>query len=296
MIPWRADMQLRPEQPVEEMLEDTIGNDRHHDESHDENQQDDRLIEMVGIHQLTRRLDQGVLETHRPQERSHENQCKGCRNGCVPGTWHIFHYKRTEEEANECDSDDDGDVNHDVLELAADETRHVDLLAALHLDARILVFQAVEPTLGEMLRHPIVARHGCLDGVWDDGHRNDDGIQEIVDNAEIHAQSSDDKRKLANLAETEAALHGLFQPQACNEPANNIAQRLENEQHKRDDQNLPPIVDQNLRVDHHADRDEKHRAKQVLDGCRDFMYHLSLKRFGQDAAHDERAEGRREAR
>ena len=41
------------------------------------------------------------------------------------------------------------------------------------------------------------------------GHRNDDGIQELVDDAIAQAQRRDDEGKLSNLTQTEAALHGL---------------------------------------------------------------------------------------
>ena len=141
----------------------------------------------------------------------------------------------------------------------------------------------------------MVGRQGRLNGIGcdeccDDRHRNDDGIQEIVDDAKTHAQGCDDKRELTDLTETESTLQSLLQAQTGNQTTRHITQRLEEQQHHGDDQNLPPVVDQDLRVDHHAHRHEKHSTKQILDGSRDFMDRFCLKCFCQNGTHDERAQ------
>ena len=171
------------------MLQHTVGQNGNDNKTQDEYRADDGFVELIDFHQLMRCIDKSMLEAQRPKEWSHKYQGKCSGDSSIPRTWHIFDDERAEEETNQNHCDDNGQIDNDVFELSRNKVTHTDLLAAPHLDAWIVVFQSIKPAFREMTRHPIVARHCCLDGVRrdksrDNRHRDDDGVKEVVDDTE----------------------------------------------------------------------------------------------------------------
>ena len=174
------------------------------------------FVETAVFHQLVRGLDQGMPKADGPKEGRDQYQGDGRADGNTTNALHVFHdHLRAYPEANKQHCDDDGNIDKYMLDLPTHEAGHAHLLTTLHLDATVVALQMVEPSLGEMPAQPLVGRKRRLDGVWrdegrDDGYRNDDGIQELVDDTVTQAQRGNDEGKLTNLAEAEAALYGLL--------------------------------------------------------------------------------------
>ncbi len=90
-------------------------------------------------------------------------------------------------------------------------------------------------------------------------------IDSRVKHTERHTQRRDDKRELAYLREGEARLHRYAKRLSCNKHPESAKQNHAGYHHSREQQYRPEVLDYDIKVDHHADRYEEYRAKQVLD-------------------------------
>ena len=288
-----------PETVVESVLKHTRRETPRDDETQGKQNPDHSVVRLVFLDHFYGLLVQVALEGQRPNERRKDKQQSRKDNHPRIGLQNIVHYRFEERESDEHQGQKDGRIEHGTLHPTDNEIFHSQLVTAFDFQVFLLAAEKLRPTFGHFIVDPIVERFTAFYQIRceesrDDGHRNDDGIKEVVDHAETHTHRGDDERKLADLPETHSGAHGVVEVVARKQHTHARSQRLKHHHGHRNDQNLPPILHQNGRIDHHTHRHEKHRSEQVLDGCGEFVNHLSLKRFGQDAAHNERAQGRRE--
>lgn len=89
-------------------------------------------------------------------------------------------------------------------------------------------------------------------------------VEEVADDPQGEAERRNDERKLANLSHGETAAHGILQRLAAQEESYRSENGLTDEDGHDDDDYRQGIVDENLRFDEHADRDEEDGSEEVL--------------------------------
>ena len=163
------------------------------------------------------------------------------------------------------------------------------------------VVDALQNIERQHIAQPLIGRFRQLHGVRRGEHRNyrhgdDDGVDEIPHNSEAHSHSRDDEAEFAQLGEAETGMQGVFEAASGQDDSEGCEKHMGNHHHYGEDQYQPPVLRHGLRSQHHAHRHEEYGAEQVFDWGREPVDMLALDRLGQDGAHHERTEGRREAR
>ena len=85
----------------------------------------------------------------------------------------------------------------------------------------------------------------------------------VVGGASLDSDAGDDERELANLGEAEPGLHGERRRRPRQHRAQRDADGLADNQHADQERERMPMRGDELRVDHHPDRDEEHRGENV---------------------------------
>ena len=109
------------------------------------------------------------------------------------------------------------------------------------------------------------------------------------------AQGGQDECELTDLRQREGALHGGLQRLAGKQESAGAEDGLPKHDGCDDAEDGDNILDDEVHIDHHAYRHEEDGTEEVLDRGDEVLYLLGLDSLGQDATHDEGAEGSGEA-
>ena len=144
--------------------------------------------------------------------------------------------------------------------------------------------------------HPLAHGTGGPDHIGrEEGGDDTDGhhhrVEKTVRHAERGAQRGDDEGELANLCQRETAPDGRAQGLAGEEEAARAEHGLSQHDGQADDHDGQGVAHEHGGVDQHAHRHEEDGAEKVLHRRHHAPDVLRLYRFGQNAAHHERAEG-----
>ena len=166
--------------------------------------------------------------------------------------------------------------------------------------ARADVLQAAAPLARQVACEKVVARLRSTDHVrceecCDDGDRDYNRIEEVADDPQGEAQRRYDKGKLAHLGHGETTAHGVFQALAAQEVAHRAEEGLTGEDGEDEAEDGEGVIDDDQRIDEHADGDEEDGAEEILDRFDEADDLVGLDGLGKDAAHHKGSEGAAEA-
>ena len=129
----------------------------------------------------------------------------------------------------------------------------------------------------------------------DDRNGHDNRVQETSRHAQGYAQGGNDKGKLTDLRQREPALHRGLQVLSGQEHTCRREEQLAEDDRKGDDHDGQPVLADHRRVHHHAHGHEEDGSEQVFHRFDEALDVFRLDGLRQDGAHDEGAEGGREA-
>ena len=239
---------------------------------------------------------------HGPHEERHAQDAEDDRDGA--GQTLVRQSPLQQREEHELPQDRHASHQHAVeggdLHIAAQKAAPV---AVLLPDGRILTgvaLQLVDELRGKHLGEGAVDLVRALDeegrgqgGEDGDGHH--DGIDLILDDAKAHAERGDDEGKLTDLGQGAAAVDRLGKALPGEQDAEARDEQFSEDGHQGHDQDGDDVLHDHGGIQHHAHRQEEHRAEEVLDPGGEMLHPLGVDGACQQRARQESAQGGGEA-
>ena len=193
------------------------------------------------------------------------------------------------------DGHDDHAVEHDAQEIDAQQFLPLVLFDGRRAGFLLGCVQAGDPTLRQDLDQTAIGRFGQFDHVrggegGDDGHGDDDRVDELPHDAERHAHACDDEAEFAELGEAEARVDGVAQAAAGHQDTRAGEEDVAEHHEQRDDEDDEPVLRDDGRGDHHTHGDEEDGAEEVLDRRDDALNVLAFNGLSKNGTHHEGAE------
>ena len=111
-----------------------------------------------------------------------------------------------------------------------------------------------------------IGRVGKFNEIWsrENGNhrdRHNDWVKRRIQHTETHTERCDDERKFTYLSQRETALHSDTKRLTCGKHAECAKRDHTTYHHASQQQYFAPILHDDIRVDHHADRDKEDSAE-----------------------------------
>ena len=113
------------------------------------------------------------------------------------------------------------------------------------------------------------------------------GVRNVVMTLTATSEGGDDEGEFTYLHQGETGLQRHSEGLSGKERTEAAEEDLSKDDHQRDDGNRQPILQEQGRVDHHADRHEEDRAEDVLDRLHEMLDAFCINGLCQHRAHDE---------
>src|ERR1700691_1627393 len=107
----------------------------------------------------------------------------------------------------------------------------------------------------------------------------------------IETGAGDNERELANLRHRHAGLYGGTGGTAGKHRTDGDADNLSDQNDRNQRDQIGPMIEDALRLEHHADRDEEDRTEHVAQRSDQMFYFVRLARLGNENAGKKRSEG-----